>query len=232
MEGLDNFEVSIDSSSEWMQSASPEAIREKSEKQKESYSKALAGIARSRKDEKKSQFQDELLAKIIAIVIQDGDSDEIISLLENLSMKHFPSFIISWIVSLASPAAIHCILEHYRLVNGFPVLKPRLIPIQFNQEMITQEEKMYINSWVELMFTLIKTNPSAVTLKKLYLLLDDNEKILVQSLSTSFTIFLSKLSILESKDIPIYSQFIISQLRKSLSTIVFEDIDTGKLTHL
>jgi hypothetical protein len=78
-----------------MQSASPEAIREKSEKQKESYSKALAGIARSRKDEKKSQFQDELLAKIIAIVIQDGDSDEIISLLENLSMKHFPSFIIS-----------------------------------------------------------------------------------------------------------------------------------------
>jgi hypothetical protein len=98
--------------------------------------------------------------------------------------------------------------------------------------MITQEEKMYINSWVELMFTLIKTNPSSVTLKKLYLLLDDNEKILVQSLSTSFTIFLSKLSILESKDIPIYSQFIISQLRKSLSTIVFEDIDTGKLTHL
>lgn len=232
MDGLDTLDTTFEWSQEWGISSSSEAIREKSEKQKESYSKALAGISRSRSDEKKSQSQDDLLAEIVGIVIQDGNFNEIISILEELSNKNFPAFIISAVISLASPGAIRCILAKYRLVDWFPVLRSRIVPLQFQQDILTQDEKTYINAWVELLFILIKTTPSGVSLRKLHTLLKENEKILVHTISTSFTIFLSKLSISWSKEIQIYSQFIVSQIQKTLVTIVFEDIDTGKLIHL
>ena len=232
MDWLETFDSWMDDSLDIWIGKSPEAIKERSEKQKEWYSKALAGISRSRKDEKKSHFQDDLLAKIIWIIIKDGKSDEIIKLLTQLSDAEFPSFITAGIISITSPEAVHCILQHYRLVSWFPVLSPRIVSIQFQQENLTQNEKLYINAWIELIFVLIKTSPSAVYLKRLKNNLQINETVLIEAISTWFTIFLSKLSITETKEIKIYSKFIVSEIQKSLPTIVFEDIDSGKLTHL
>lgn len=51
MDTLDTMDDSFESGSPQGVNITPEKAREKSEKQKESYSKALSGIGRSRKDE-------------------------------------------------------------------------------------------------------------------------------------------------------------------------------------
>ena len=90
---------------------SPEAISEKSEKQKESYKKAQAQIQKSQKDEKKAKWDNDELFHILSRFIQNPYYESLVPRLTELLTIALPSRPIIGMLALIYPEASHNVMN-------------------------------------------------------------------------------------------------------------------------
>lgn len=229
MDTFDNFD-SIDTSldGQWNSSeTSKEAVREQSERQKEKSSKALAGIRRSQKDEKKSKRHSTLLARIISHIVENDDrSGALPNVLELLELGVPSNIIISFCI-IIHPASLEIVLTEFGYANTFPKLRPRNQPVVFDADQLTVDEKNYINLWLEIVFVIITQEVSSVmTCRFLEQLQWDKRKNIVSSLAVFLSLFFESINIKPTSDIHAYANFIIDQMELKIHQIPLEDVDT------
>ena len=106
---MEDFDLSTSESPE--STSSPEAIREKSEKQKESYKKAQAQIQRAQKDEKKAKGDNDELFQILTRFIQNPYYESLVPRLTELLSIAFPSRPILGMLALIYPDAAYLVLS-------------------------------------------------------------------------------------------------------------------------
>ena len=113
---LDDFESSYESADTGGKESGPQALQERIDKyqeKKEKSSKAMAGIQRTRKDEKKAQRDDYILARILEYFVKDRQYATIVDALVPIIDKGFSSNLIIGIISLVFTPAATLIREHF-----------------------------------------------------------------------------------------------------------------------
>ncbi len=229
MDTFDNFD-SIDTSQEGQWNSSEkqgEAAREQSEKQKEKASKALSGIRRTQKDEKKSKRHSTLLARIISHIVEHDDrSAALPNVLELLELGVPSNIIISFCI-IIHPTSLEIALNEFGYSNTLPKLRPRSQAVVFDADELTLDEKNYINLWLEIVFVIITEEVSSImTCRFLEQLHWNKRKSIVSSLTIFLSLFFESLNIKSTTDLHAYASFIIDQMELKIHQMPLEDVDT------
>lgn len=219
---LEDFTPDIESS-EWAWN-SAESTKENSEKQKESSKKAQAKIAKTKKDETKAKKYDFLLAGFLVKIIVDKKYDVILSDLFQTIHKWYPSNFVLWVLSLINIEISNKIREIWNKENiTFDYIKKNLEE-DFNDNKIDPKIKSRINNWVEDIIDSTKIEYSIIQTKKLKNLLKDDDEILLNYTSKTFSFFLKEININISKTTSEnISEFILNELKKWLDKLKLEN---------
>ena len=227
MESFESFDGDISTQNERtpeVRESSPEA----NEKAKKSSQKTLAQIARSRKDEGRAQAQDLLLVQVIQILLQKDSQPQILTLLLDIVKEGIsPHVAIAWI-SLISKDARLLLLQAYHLADTFPIVAFRTDTIKFSESNILPNERIFINSWITLIFEVLSINPSTVRTQSLSkLLISDNRQNIENIVNQILSIFFLGINITPTKALAGYAKFIISEVGHRLSSLPLEDLENG-----
>ncbi|MDD3646356.1 MAG: hypothetical protein PHH06_03015 [Candidatus Gracilibacteria bacterium] len=218
---LEDYIPDIESSEGGGQSA--EAIKEISEKFKESVKKGAAGIKRTQKDEKKAKAQDMLLANFLVKLILDKKYDPLLNSLFSSLSKGFSSNFLLGVMSLVYIDISHKIREFSgKQQIDFSYKSPELVT--FDDAHLPIPIKNRINSWVEDMIDSVSINYSHIQTEKLLELLKTDESI-IKFISLVFAFFLREvnITITESKAESIIA-FILTEVYKSLEKLEIEEV--------
>lgn len=218
---IEDYTPDIESSEWWWQST--EAIKEVSEKFKESIKKWSAWIKRTQKDEKKAKQYDMLLANFLVQIIINPKYDFILTELFTLLNRWYPSNFLLWVISLIYIEVSHKIKEiSIKPQIEFSYKSPK--NIEFDDSELHPQVKDRINLWVEDIVDSVSAEYSSVQITKLINLLKVDEEI-VKFISLTFKFFLKEcnIEISNSKSSNIAS-FILSEVYKSLEKLKLENI--------
>ena len=221
--GIEDYTPEIESS-EWVWN-SAEASKESSEKYKESSKKAWAKIAKTQKDEKKAKKYDFLLAGFLVKIIVDKKYDSLLNSIFPSIHEWYPSNFVLWILSLINNDISNKIREISNKQSiVFDYIKNENIE-NFDDSNMNPQIKDRINHWVEDITDSVTIEYSSLQTKKLKVLLETDETILLNYTSKVFTFFLKEINIniSESKSNNI-SEFIISEVKKSIDKLEIENI--------
>jgi hypothetical protein len=133
---MDDFESNFESSNnaaEAGKEAGAQALQEKIEKyqqKKEKSSKAMAGIQRTQKDEKKARRDDAILARIIEYFLKDGQYSTIIDAVLPVIDKGFSSNLLIGSISLVFTPATRIIREYF----AHPANQKELVVLAGNEK--------------------------------------------------------------------------------------------------
>ena len=225
LESADIGDISVagEGAPEWK-----EALPEAREKAKKSSQKALAQIARSRKDESIAQSQDLLLVQVIQVLLQKDSQPQILTLLLDIVKEGVsPHVAIAWI-SLVSADVRSLLLNAYHLKNNFLEVFPREAVINFSESFLLPPERDFINNWVEIIFEILSINPSTVRTQSLSKLLEwEQRKTIENSVNQILSIFFLGINITPTKALGGYSKFIVSEIGHRLSSLELEDLENG-----
>ncbi len=218
MEELDL--TSWSESSEWVVS-SPEAIREKSEKQKESYKKAQAQIQKAQKDEKKAKNDNDELFQILTRFIQNPYYETLIPRITDLLSHSLPSRPIIGMLALVYPDASHYILHHIGQWEKIHILKtlhryPE--PWSFHESSLDGSIREWITLWIDAFDKYIITSESSLLMQKRFIsMIDKSESIILSSIADFFTFFFQTRNIIISAPTTdSYARFILKNIRNTL----------------
>lgn len=218
-----------------------ESASEKKEKAARS-AKAIAGIQKTRKDEKKAQKDNDFLYQIVIDIIQTSKYDILVPFISELLKYSIPSNIIIWWISLIYNEAIYIIRANYLPWNTSLVFDKQLaknfednidyVPtqevIEFRDDNLNIAIKERINEWIEDIISVISFDPSSIiTTKFLHQITNKEEKVLIVNyLASIFTFFLFELNIRISKEKAfLYSEFVLWEIVKKMKTLrVDEDL--------
>lgn len=235
---MDTFDT-FDSyeSQEWPSGSSEsgkEASREQSEKQREKASKALAWIQRTRKDESKGKRHSNLLAKILSKILARDSNDEIISLVLDMLDRQIPTNVIIGVCSIADTEVLSLVMEEFHYMDVFPKLSARDgEPLVFHADLLTENEKQYINTWIGITFTLLTEEVSTLLTEKFLYQIDSNERdYVIGYLSRALGLFLKRLNIEPTQSLEKYAEFILEQMEKRIRQVYLEDVNTGERIRL
>lgn len=207
--GLDDI-ILPDAAEGWSQSA------EISEKYKESVKKAGAWIRRTQKDEGKAKQYDFLLAKFLVELILLRKFDSLLDELFSCFDLWYGANFLLWILSL-----VHIpISNEIRRVSG----KVEIVfhyhtsadGEDFHEQKIPDEIRSRVNYWIEDMESVLSLEVSTlITQRTLGLILYDER--IRQFTTQVFLFFFQELNIrISAETAKSYSQFILSQLEKSM----------------
>lgn len=218
------MEFDSESASLWESSGiatSPEAVREKSEKQKESYKKAQAQIQRAQKDEKKAKWDNDELFHILTRCIQNPYYESLIPTITGLLVIALPSRPIIGILALIYPDAAH----HVFGAIGNPER------IQLMQSLYRYEESWdfherdlhisiweWISVWIDSFDKYIIMDGSSLIMQKKFLtLIDDSEWVILSGI-TDFVYFFfqSRNIVISLATTESYARFILKNIRGNL----------------
>ena len=220
---IEDFSPDIESS-EWTWQWA-EAVKEVSEKYKESAKKAWAKVAKVSKDEKKAKKYDFLLAWFMVRIIVDIKYDFILDTLFKTIHSWYPSNFVLWILSLINID----ISNEIRTVSNKQILpfdyKINDVAEFFDDNHINSKIKDRINYWIEDILDSVILEYSSLQTEKLKALLVTDKNVLTEYTSNIFTFFLNEINIqiLENKSIGI-SEFIIWEVSKSIDKLEIENI--------
>jgi len=215
--GLEEF-TPMESSEGWSNSS------EVSEKFKESVKRAGAGIKRTKKDEKKARKYDFMLAKFLVEIILKKKYDEILKGLFVCLDKWYATNFLMWVLSLVYLPISHAIRKETKKEMIQFSYTPKNPEEKFHDNSMDKVLRARINEWIEDMEDIISIEASSITSKRTLelLIMDDT----IQDFTSNiFTFFLKELGIIISKrKSESYSDFIISELKKTLESLSFEEI--------
>lgn len=212
--GLNDID-SLDDLEHWSNSV------EVSEKTKEKWEKSRAWQKAIKKDEKKSQFKDEVLYKYLVEILKDKKYDSLIDEIVKSLYLWIPSSFILWIVSIIYKP----ISDEIRKIN----LKDS---IEFNYSItenyisfdsVNSEIKSRLNLLIEDIIMISKYSPSEIITSKIIENLKNDEYIIITWNILKY--FLNSLKIeIDELQLKNISVFILQELEKELKTIRFENI--------
>lgn len=218
---LEDYIPDIESSEWWWQSS--EAIKEISERFKESVKKWAAWVKRTQKDEKKAKTGDLLLANFLVKLILDKKYDPLLNQLFSSLSKWFSSNFLLWVMSLVYVDISHKIRElSWKSQVEFSYKSIEVII--FDDSNLPISVKNRINSWVEDMIDSVSINYSHLVTERLLELLKNDETI-IKFISLVFAFFLRdvNITITQSKSESIVA-FILWEVYKSLEKLEIENI--------
>lgn len=187
-----------------------------SEKYKEAAKKAWAGIKRTQKDEKKAKKYDFLLAKFLVEMILKKRYD---SLLDDLFICLDAGYGTNFLLGVLS--LIYLPISHeIRSFAGKPEIvfhyEPQKEKIPFDDHTMPPQVRTRVNSWIEDMEIVTGMEVSSIITKRTLWLILYDEKIR-QFTSSVFSFFFVELNIdISDAKAKSYSEFILSELEKSL----------------
>ncbi len=221
MDSLDNFDTGDTGAPE----GPSEGPKESSEKQRERSSKALAGIQKSRKDESRARKHSDVLAGILIELLKDAKYDHVVDGLLFLLKNDVPSIAVLAFSAISFDKGLRALADHLSLAVKIPVPQKRDIPVHFDEKLLSDDERSYINLWVEILFSSLTSNISVLLTKKLITQLDSplrNE--IIVAMARFFEIFLSEAGfIIETKKSEAYTRFILDEVEKRLRRTKLEE---------
>ena len=148
-------------------------VAEQSEQQREEAAAALAGIARSQKDEKKAVKYDVWLSELIKKLLQSSVYDHVINQLVPLLNARCPShLLLGYLLPLSD--------EYMGIVRaglGLPVVEiPRIASFESRKvytEPLTPELARHLNIWMETLKGCITIDPSQTSTQKINEMMND-----------------------------------------------------------
>ncbi|NRH20581.1 hypothetical protein HOO68_00870 [Candidatus Gracilibacteria bacterium] len=213
-------------------STSPEAVREKSEKQKESYKKAQAQIQRAQKDEKKAKGDNNELFHILTRFIQNPFYESLIPRLTELLSIALPSRPIIGILALVYPdAAYHVFhsIDQGDRMKSLQLLYRYEIPWNFNESELDESIRQWMSIWIESFDKYISTAGSSVIMQKKFLSMISNSEIIILGGITDFVYFFfqSRNIIISISTTESYARFILKNIQENLQKSLSQhpDID-------
>ncbi len=220
--GLEDFSPDIESSESGP--AAPEAIREADPVK---VSKTLRNIRRTRSDEKRAQRSDDVLARILLMLLRDPGYAFLMDAVVPLASRDVPSHFIVGCVSLVyAPATELVRREYYRPARApeaeFPAYEPSVQSTAFDEDSVPEAIRERINRWIEDMSAVITYEPSNIVTEKFLELLAVGEYrgIITRFVSGVFEHFLATLSIqISERRSGNYAAFIVETLEKRLRSV-------------
>ncbi len=202
-------------------SGSPEAVREKSEKQKESYKKAQAQIQKSQKDEKKAKWDNDELFDILTRFIQNPFYESLIPTLTELLIIALPSRPIIGILALIYPDAAHYVLQVIHQSERIHILKALHRyhePWIFHEKNLHESIRQWINIWIDSFDKyIIDLWGSLIMQKKFLSMIEEKEELIIASITEFVWFFFQSRNIIISKSTTeSYTRFILKNFRKTL----------------
>lgn len=142
-------------------------VAEQNEQQREEAAAALAGIARTQKDEKKAAKYDVWLSELIKKLLQSTVYDHVINQLVPLLNARCPSHLLLWYLLPLSD-------EYMVIVRESLGLTQTNIPVRMNiwerktySEPLAPELAQHLNIWMETLRGCIMIDPSQTSTKKI-----------------------------------------------------------------
>lgn len=202
-------------------SGSPEVIREKSEKQKESYKKAQAQIQKSQKDEKKAKWDNDELFDILTRFIQNPYYESLIPSFTDLLIIALPSRPIIGILALVYPDAAHHVLQiinQWERINTLKSLHRYHEPWIFHEKSLHESIRQWINIWIDSFDKYIVDSWWSLIMQKKFLnMIIEKEDIIITSITEFVWFFFGSRNVIISKSTTeSYTRFILNNFRKTL----------------
>lgn len=225
---MEDFELSSSESSE--ASGSPEAIREKSEKQKESYKKAQAQIQKAQKDEKKAKQDNNELFNILTRFIQNPYYEKLLPRITELLTVALPSRPIIGMLALIYPDAAYHIFTSIGQADRIHVLKNLHRydePWEFQESQVHESIRQWMSIWIDAFdkYSIID-DASLIMQKRFYSMIENSEAIILASLSDFVWFFFSSRNIIISSSvIDSYARFILKNIRITLQKSINNNPD-------
>lgn len=147
--------------------------------------------------------------------------------LELLEQGIPPNIIISFCI-IINPKALEMVLSEFGYANTFPKLEKRNPVMVFHPDSLTQNEKNYINLWLEIVFVIITQEVSSLMTRRFIEQLQGSKRNAVtRSLTQFLSMFFQSVSIEPTQALESYARFIVDQMERKIRQIDLEDIDTG-----
>ncbi len=202
-------------------SGSPEAIREKSEKQKESYKKAQVQIQKSQKDEKKAKWDNDELFHILTRFIQNPYYESLIPDITDLLAISLPSRPIIAILALIYPDATHQVLHSIGQWENIYLLKSLYrydTPWNFHEWDIHETIRRWMTVWINTMEKYIITEWSSILMQKKFISMIENQEWVILKWITNFVFFFfgSRNIIISVSTTESYARFILKNIYSTL----------------
>lgn len=218
MEDLDI--TSSSESTEWGTS-SPEAVREKSEKQKESYKKAQAQIQRAQKDEKKAKWDNDELFHILTRFIQNPYYESLVPQVTELLVIALPSRPIIGILALIYPDAAHHVfhaIAEWDRIHLMQSLHRYESPWTFHERDLHATLREWMSVWIDSFDRYIITEESSLIMQQKFLtMIEQSESIILSGITEFVLFFFQSRNISISRSITeSYSRFILVNIRTTL----------------
>lgn len=212
-------------------SGSPEAVHEKSEKQKESYKKAQAQIQRSQKDEKKAKWDNDELFNILTRFIQNPYYESLIPQVTELLTITLPSRPIIGMLALIYPDAAHYIFHaigEWDRIHLMQSLYRYDEPWTFHEKDLHVSLREWMSTWID-SFDKYMTNDgsSLIMQKKFFTMIEKSESSILSGIMQFVSFFFQSRNIIISHSTTeSYSRFILASIRTTLQKSIFNHPDS------
>ena len=142
-------------------------VAEQSEQQREEAAAALAGIARTQKDEKKAQKYDVWLSELVKKLLQSSVYDHVINQLVPLLNARCPSHLLLWYLLPLSDEYMSLVRDNLALVATPLPPRPGVTERKAYSEPLAPELARHLNIWMETLKGCITIDPSQTSTKKI-----------------------------------------------------------------
>jgi hypothetical protein len=227
---MEDFELSsIESSGLWN---SPEAVKEKSEKQREAYKKAQAQLQRTQKDEKKAKHDNDELFQVLSRFIQNPYYEELIPNITELLHISTPSRCVLSLIALIYPdAALYLCdaLGKREKINMLQTLHTYQALWEFREDYLDQSIRDWMSFWIHAMDSYIgDTQASVIMQKKLQEIMSTHAFVFEQSIAWILSFFFRSRNIsIPESTVQSYALFIKRNMETAVnsSLIIHPDGD-------
>jgi hypothetical protein len=142
-------------------------VAEQSEQQREEAAAALAGIARSQKDEKKAAKYDMWLAELVKKLLQSSVYDHVITQLVPLLNARCPSHLLLGYLLPLSDEYMMIVRENLQLTQTSLPARINVSERKTYSEPLEPELARHLNIWMETLRGCISIDPSQTSTKKI-----------------------------------------------------------------
>lgn len=211
----------------------------------------MAGIQRSRKDEKKAKRDDLLLARVLVYFLKDRQYSTVIDSIIPVIDTGYASNLVIGVISLVFTPAARMIREHFSpaktqemtVISGsetftiknqenyfseaaFDLSLRQEEEVEFDDQSLPLEIRQRINTWVEDMGIILSKDPSTVLTQRILDLIDSGEiSVLVDAMTHTLQFFMEKINIkISVGKAKSYSVFILSQLKLKMLGLQLEEV--------
>lgn len=212
---MDEMEISSSPESSWLSSGA-DAIREKSETQREAYKKAQAQLQKSQKDEKKAKTDNEDLFSILQRFIQNPFYEVLIPTVTELLQMSTPSRYIIALTALVYPESALYILtkqEKKDVIESLLSLHRYESKETFNENTLHPSIRSWMSTWVQFSWIYLAHEESSTILQKklLHLMTEGKSKEIIKRSLNQFLLFFFQSRNIEisTKTIDAYAIFIL-----------------------